>query len=406
MSRPATGLSARAIGYFAARDFIPLYAVYALLFRDHGLSPAAISSLFIVWSLSSFVVEVPSGAWADTVPRRGLLLLSSLLYALAFSLWMVVPSYAGFAAGFVLWGVSEALMSGTFEALVYDELAARDATQSYARLMGWANSAAMVANLIATALAAPLVWLGGYALVGWVSVGVALTQAALAWSLPAAPRVAAVGEDGEPTSPADGLVGRYLSMLRAGLGEAAHSRTVRHAVLISALLWGFLVYDEYFPLVARENGTPTTQVPLVIALVVAGQAIGTALAGRAARLSNAALAWALAAAAVLLAGGAISGRPAGFVAIAVGYGVANNVIIVSEARLQDSIRGPARATVTSASGLLSEVCAVMLLAGFAIGSTWLAVSSMVALLSIPLLLVTCLVPRWLPAPRRERDAVS
>lgn len=402
MSRPTAGVSARAISYFAVRDLIPLYAVYALLFRDHGLSPAAISSLFIIWSLTAFVAEVPSGAWADTVSRRGLLVLSSLLYALGFSLWLVAPSYGAFAAGFVLWGVSEALMSGTFEALVYDELAARDATHGYGRLIGWANSAAMVANLTATALAAPLMRLGGYALVGWVSVGVALAQAVLAWSLPAAPRVAAVEEDGEPTPPTAGPVSRYLSMLRAGLGEAAHSRPVRHAVLISALLWGFLVYDEYFPLVARENGTPTAQVPLLLALVVAGQAIGTALVGRAVRARNTTLAWALAAAAVLLAGGAISGHPGGFVAIAVGYGVVNNVILVSDARLQDAIRGPARATVTSASGLLSEVFAVVLLAGFAIGSAWLAVSSMVAWLSIPLLVATFIAPRWLPAPRGER----
>ena len=402
MSPPTAGLSVRAIAYFAVRDLIPFYAVYALLFGDHGLSPAAISSLFIIWSVTSFVAEVPSGAWADIVSRRGLLVLSSLLYALGFSLWILAPSYAGFAAGFVLWGVSGALMSGTFEALLYDELAVRNSTRSYTRLMGWAHAAAMLAALFATALAAPLMRLGGYTLVGWVSVGVALLQGALALSLPAAPRVAVAGDGEKPVSPSGGVAGRYMATLRAGLGEAAHSRTVRHAVLLSALLLALLAYDEYFPLVADERGVPAARVPLVLALIVAGQAIGTALAGRTARLRGVTLAWALAAAAVLLGVGAVSGSTVGFVAIAVGYGMSNNVIIVAEARLQDVIRGPARSTVTSLSGLSSEVFAVLLYAGFAIGSKWLTVGTMVALLSIPLLAVTYLVPRWLPAPQRER----
>jgi MFS family permease len=396
--------SARAIAYFAVRDCIPLYAVYALLFRDHGLSPAAISSLFIIWSVTDVVVEVPSGAWADVVSRRALLVLSSLLYALGFALWIVAPSYAGFAAGFVVWGVSGALMSGTFEALCYDELATRGATQDYAALMGWANAAAMVAAVVATAAAAPLQALGGYALVGWVSVGAALVQAALALSLPAVPRVAAVADDDlDDASSGGDAVSGYVATLRAGVAEAARDVAVRRAVLIAALLLGFLAYDEYFPLVAREHGAPTAQVPLLMALVTLGQTVGAALAGRTARWRSRALAWALAVAAVLLAVGALSGGVGGFVALAVGYGVATNVIVVAEARVQDAIRGPARATVTSVTGLSSEVFAVLLFAGFALGSARLAVATMVALLSLPLLVVTALVPRWLPPPAPEGD---
>ena len=76
------------------------------------MSDAQISTLFIIWSVTSFLVEVPSGAWADTVDRRHLLVLSAVVYAAAFSSWLVWPTFAGFALGFVLWGVSGALMSG------------------------------------------------------------------------------------------------------------------------------------------------------------------------------------------------------------------------------------------------------------------------------------------------------
>jgi len=68
---------------------------------------------------------VPSGAWADVVDRRRLLVLSAVLLAAAFVVWTLVPGYAGFAIGFALWGLSSAIESGTFESLLYDELARR-----------------------------------------------------------------------------------------------------------------------------------------------------------------------------------------------------------------------------------------------------------------------------------------
>jgi MFS family permease len=302
MTRPPRGLGGRAVAYFAVRDLIPLYAVYALLFSDNGLSTAEISSLLVIWSVTAFVLEVPSGAWADAVSRRALLVLSSLLYAVGFSLWVAVPSYGAFAAGFVLWGASGALMSGTFQALLYDELAACNAASHYARLMGWANSLAMVATLVGTALATPLFVVGGYTLVGWVSVGVALVQALLALSLPAAPRAVEADDSDLDESPdmTGGLVSRYVVMLQSGLSEIKRHRLVRHAVLMVSML-GLLAFDEYFPLVARDNGASTETVPLMVALTVAGPAIGTALAGRSARMGGGTMAWALAAAAILTA---------------------------------------------------------------------------------------------------------
>ena len=89
-------------------------------------------------------VEIPSGAWADTIDRRHLLVLSALIYGVGFSSWMLLPTYAGFALGFMLWGLSSAIMSGTFESLIYDELSERGVESEYPRLIGWAHATAMV----------------------------------------------------------------------------------------------------------------------------------------------------------------------------------------------------------------------------------------------------------------------
>ncbi|WP_344969407.1 hypothetical protein [Salinactinospora qingdaonensis] len=46
-------------------DRAPLSPIHALLFADTGMSPGAISSLVVVWSVTSLVLELPSGLWAD-----------------------------------------------------------------------------------------------------------------------------------------------------------------------------------------------------------------------------------------------------------------------------------------------------------------------------------------------------
>ncbi|MGW1275007.1 MFS transporter, partial [Streptomyces sp. NPDC002491] len=147
-----------------------LYPVYALLFADAGLSVGEMSSLFVLWSLTGVLLEVPSGAWADAVSRRLLLWTGPLLGAAGFALWVLFPSYWAFAAGFVLWGARGALGSGALEALVYEELDLAGAADRYAVVMGRAHAVGQGAVLAATGLAGPVFAVGGYPAVGAASV--------------------------------------------------------------------------------------------------------------------------------------------------------------------------------------------------------------------------------------------
>nr|WP_202894209.1 MFS transporter [Kribbella italica] len=390
------------------QDLIPLYPLYQLLFEDHGLTSTEISTLFIIWSATAFLLEIPSGALADVFSRRKLLMLGPALTGLGYAAWITVPSYAAFALGFILWGAGSALISGTYEAFVYDELAARGATAKYAGLLGKARSASLIANLTATLLAIPLFAAGGYLLVGVLSVISCLAQVVVAASLPEATRVASA-EETDPEAAAHstggwrGALERYVVMLRAGLQEASTSRVVRRAVGLVALLGGFLAFDEYFPLLARGVGATTTLVPLLIAGTVAAQAIGGALAGPAYRLPAAVFAVGLGATAGLISWGSLSGTAAGFVPIAVGYGVMQLVIVVADARLQDAIEGPARATVTSVSGFFAEVFAVSVYAGFALGAVWVSLPVLVAGLTVPVLITALITPKVLPPPPKKEE---
>ncbi|QLY34049.1 MFS transporter [Nocardia huaxiensis] len=428
-------------------DLIPLYALYALLFADHGLSIAQISSLLAIWSTTSFVLEVPSGAWADTVSRRGLLVLSGVLLFAGFTAWTVFPSYAGFALGFVLWGTSGALRSGTFEALIYDELAAHRATGSYVRIMGRARAAAEIAALLGILAAAPLFAWGGYALVGWASVVVALVHTLTALTLPSAPKavsaadvddlddadleelpprhsgalLAGIHSDGSSADCVDpgqkhaGMTGwRYVHMLRSGLREALRVRLIRRGLILAALLNGITAYDEYFALLAGDAGVSPWVAAILVGVTVAGAAAGALLADRTDGMRPRTMALALAVGGFLFIGGALlSGLAAqhphavyvltavGFTAIGIAYGIDYNAETIAGARLQDAIEGPARATVTSVSGLLTEVIAFAVFGFVALASLWISIPVMVALLGVPFLLTAALFPAWLPARKEE-----
>ena len=360
------------VAYAALRELIPLFPVYALLFTDAGLSTGQVSSLFIIWSATHVLLEVPSGAWADTVPRRRLLVLGAALYTGCFALWTAVPTYAAFAGGFVLWGLSGSLVSGTYEAYVYDHLHARAATASYRRVIAAGETSALVLNLVATAAAAPIVALWGLVGAGWASVLVGAGATALAVTLPPdAPR-SHLGVD-EVQAP-----GGYLAMLRAGLAESLHPRVAR-AVLLAALVPAFLAFDEYFGLLAVDVGASLAWVPLLVALTVAAQAVGAALAPR---LPMHRLGPVLVGAGLLVAAGAAT-KPSGrAVAVAIGYGALQAAIVVAETDLQHRIEGRARATVTSVSGLLSELGAIGLYAFVALGSAAASTATLIAILSI------------------------
>jgi MFS family permease len=368
-----------------------LYPLYALLFADAGLTGGQISSLFAIWSLTGFVLEVPSGAWADAFSRRRLVAVALLLRSVGFALWVLFPSYPGFAAGFVLWGASTAMTSGTVEALVYDELAAVGATDRYVPVVGRANTVALLSTLVTTALAAPALAAGGYPLVGAASVAVGLAGAAAAISFP-------------ETKPQEqeGVRG-YFATLRAGLAEVRGQPRVTRAVVLVAGVTGLITIDEYFPLLAREMGAPTVAVPLLYTLPIAAAAAASALADRWSTITPGRLGLALAAAAVALATGAMAGHPAGILAVAACFGVLELFTVVSEARLQEAISGPARATVLSVTGLGSEVMALAVFAGFGLGGSIVDTSVLMASVAIPLAGSALLTRRWLPPARRTHS---
>jgi MFS family permease len=332
---------------------VPLFSLYSLLFASSGLSSAQISALFVIWCVTGIVAQVPTGALADRFSRRYCVAAAGLLQAGGYAIWTLFPHFAGFAAGFVGWGIGGALFSGALEALLYDGLAADGAEDRYARIWGWEIATGLLAQAPAAGAATLLYHLGGFTLVGWVS-----TTGCLLGGL-AALRIPEARHGADPASPDFGDLG-YLATLRLGAREAIRMPRVRLAILAVAALVAFDGTEEYFPLLAKDWGVPTDWVPLAIVGIPLLAAGAAALSGTANRLSSRALAALLGAAFALFAAAGLVRAPIGLAAIALGYGLYRLVEVVATARLQHRIDSAQRATITSIAGLGGDLSTIAL----------------------------------------------
>ncbi len=124
--------------FFNARFYYP---VFTILFLDYGLSIEQFSLLNTVWAFTIVLAEVPSGALADLVGRRRLLVATSLLMVGEMALIAFVPLgnptlvFSVFLANRILSGLAEAMASGADEALAYDTLVAQGDPEDWPRVL-------------------------------------------------------------------------------------------------------------------------------------------------------------------------------------------------------------------------------------------------------------------------------
>jgi MFS family permease len=329
-------------------NFMLIYPLYAVMFAQRGgLDTFQISMLFIIWVLASMAAEVPTGALADRYSRRNLLVIGECIRSIGYLSWLVWPTYMGFALGFVLWGVGGALDSGTFEALVYDELKAAGTERMYARVIGRTESLSLFVGLAATLLATPVFAHFGYGAVLVSSVAACIAAAMVAATLP----------DKKRQESTEGPT--YFRIMRDATREVAHSpnliRVIAFGVLLTTL---FGVLDEYETLFLKDAGVVVYLIPVVSAAVYFPAIVAGFFAHRLEHLRSATFMLLTVAAGVALF---TAGRFLGLPGI-VSFGAFLLLVRVSEivygAKLQHGIQGQARSTVTSINSLGVSVASI------------------------------------------------
>ena len=129
------------------------YPVFTILFLDYGLSLEQFALLNATWAATIVVLEVPSGALADTVGRRNLLVFTGILMVIEMVLLCFAPRgntqllFPIFLVNRILSGAAEASASGADEAIAYDSLQEEGDIRDWPRVLEkqmWARSSAFI----------------------------------------------------------------------------------------------------------------------------------------------------------------------------------------------------------------------------------------------------------------------
>jgi len=147
---------------FNARFYYP---VMAILFLDLGLSLTEYALLNVAWAAAIVLLEVPSGALADLLGRKRLVVFAGFLMVLEMAVFSFTPRdqptlmFWLFLLNRVISGAAEACASGADEALVYDSLKncgrENEWPRVLERLVRWQSGGFFVAMIIGAAVFDP-----------------------------------------------------------------------------------------------------------------------------------------------------------------------------------------------------------------------------------------------------------
>jgi MFS family permease len=209
-----------------------------------GLELDAVGAVFAVHSAVLIVLEVPSGALADSFGRRRVLLVGAALTAASLATYAVAQSVPAFIASVAALGTGRALISGALEAWYVDSLRALDPRAPLAPGLSRGTAAEAVAMGLGALAGGAIVSLAqpthvadgpftGYGLAALVGAGAALTYfGAVAALVHEPPRAAQLQEAGHS------IAQRIRAVLATARAEAAASVTVR-VIFATAVAFGF-----------------------------------------------------------------------------------------------------------------------------------------------------------------------
>ncbi|MEZ5297133.1 MAG: MFS transporter [Ilumatobacteraceae bacterium] len=340
------------------------------------------------------MLEIPSGALADRVDRRRLLAVAFSIRAIGIATWLVWPTYEGLLLGSVLWAVHDALASGTWEAMIHDELTALGDDAAYptvmARISQFSNLGVAAGTLLGAVLLSERVGIVvGLATLGWLTVAAHAGSISLVSTLP---DVRWVTDTGEPMS-----YRAYVATLRDGLAEARRVPVIGKLVILGALLEGLFMFDEYVPLLSRARGGSDGAAPIIVLVVWVALLLGGELAARRPDIRGVTVGIGVLLGCGVTATALLTDPVWTLALLAVGYGIHEVAWIPTDARLQERASPRVRATVTSVRGFGSASVSIVFFAIVAVMSNGddptpglLAAIGLLALTGVLLI-------AWLPA---------
>jgi predicted MFS family arabinose efflux permease len=385
-----------------------LIPISVLLMLSRGLSLTEIGIGFSVQGFVVLALELPTGGLSDSLGRRPVLILASLVALVSLAVLIVADTLPLFALAMLLQGVFRALDSGPLEAWFVDATLAADPDARIESGLG-AGSSVLSAGIATGALLSgalvalhpvraidpltfPLVVALGLSMVNVGAIVLLMTE------IPRARGARAIASS----------VSAVPAVIREGLGLLRASRVLLALVLVE-LFWGFsmVTFESLFPIRLSEVVGDTTQAAALMGPV--SSAAWFASAAGAAAIGAVSLRIGVARSAAILrivqgltiVGMGVIAGPIGvvtaYLACYVTHGASNPMHMTL---LHRQVDGPHRTTVLSMNSMISQpagAIGAIVLAAIADGTsvtTAMVVGGVICAIAAPL---------YLPAFRAERS---
>lgn len=346
-------------GYSFFNKLMLISPVYAVFMQDHGMSDMQLSVLFILLSVATVGTQLPVTWLTNKLGQKNAIQLGQLLKGAGFVLWLIWPTFWGFAVGMCLWGAMSAFYNTAFEGLIYDELRARHHNNIYARVLGTRyNVQAFGAGLAAFG---SLLMFVGYE---WITIA-SLVSVALSMIC-----IARVDVRAHPTAmrrPVRRV--RLIKLFKNAFHLCRTTPCIFLMLIVCELMSNFAYLDDYLSPIGIEIGLPVVYVGLMQFFVLGCMILGQTYAYKFEKIRD----WILYSAICVLGGCfvmfSLHYSIAGLLWLGVAYVLSSGLFVLLYARFQDFIPTTSRTVMLAIYSMIDNIIYILMCLIMGLGGT-------------------------------------
>ena len=312
--------------------------VYAVFMQDHGMSDMQLSILLMFLSLATIGCQIPATWLTNKLGRKPAILFGQLLKGIGFVVWLIWPTFLGFALGMLLWGAMSACYNTAFEGMIYDELRARHHNHIYARVLGTRfNVQATGAGLAA---AGSLLMVFGYE---WVTI---LSLVFVALSMICISRIKLQSCGGTVSTCRQKRV-RVFKLFKNAFCICRKTPCIFIMMILCQMVANFSYVDEYLSPIGLEIGLPVALVGLMQFFVLMCMMLGQTFAYRFEKVKDWVLYTTVCVVGLCFIMFAVDYSLIGLWAFGLAYVLSNGLFVLQYSRFQDFVPSTHRTVMLS-----------------------------------------------------------
>lgn len=346
-------------GYSFFNKLMLLTPVYAIFMQSHGMTEMQLSSLFIILSVGTFCTQIPVAWITNKFGAKNSIVLGQVLKGIGFILWLLWPTYWGFAIGMFLWGVMTAFFNVSFESMVYDELRARHHHQIYAKVLGVRYNLQAIA--VALSAFGSLLMFVGYE---WITIA-SLVPLVLSVLFIMRIDLHSSQSVGRPQKKKM----RFLTVFKTGMRICTRTPCIFLMMMTSLLVANVAYLDDYLGPIGIEIGLPVEYVGIIQFFILGCSVLGQTFAYRFTKIKD----WILYTI-ICIAGGAfvlfsLFYSTAGLWTLGMGYMLFSAINILLYSRFQDFVPSSYRSVILSLYSIGDNIIYIVVCLIIGLGGT-------------------------------------